>query len=163
MNSGRRAIFASIASIAASGLLLKKRWIQSLMVDSVEAASDLKTELRGTIDTAIALAQNELTLTVPAASMRSQADAFRARFVHDYLDPKNKFPIFQAMFLAQILPTNVDATHKYILSPPDMDEATAAALDLVDLNTAFGTRGTTGLDRVQAFVKGYSGGLAACG
>jgi hypothetical protein len=112
MNSGRRAIFASIASIAASGLLLKKRWIQSLMVDSVEAASDLKTELRGTIDTAIALAQNELTLTVPAASMRSQADAFRARFVHDYLDPKNKFPIFQAMFLAQILPTNIDATHK---------------------------------------------------
>jgi predicted metalloprotease len=53
-------------------------------------------------------------------------------------------------------------THKYVLSPPDMDEATAAALGLVDLNTAFGARGTTGLDRVRAFVNGYTGGLASC-
>lgn len=55
-----------------------------------------------------------------------------------------------------------DQTHKYILSPPDMDEATSAALNLVDLDTAFGARGTTGLQRVQRFVTGYSGGLGAC-
>jgi predicted metalloprotease len=56
-----------------------------------------------------------------------------------------------------------DRTHQYILSPPDMDEATSAALSLVDLDTAFGARGTTGLQRVQQFVTGYNGGLAACG
>jgi predicted metalloprotease len=57
---------------------------------------------------------------------------------------------------------NVDAQHQYVLSPPDMDEATSAALNLVDLNSAFGARRTTGLERVQAFVTGYDGGLAAC-
>jgi hypothetical protein len=31
-------------------------------------------------------------------------------------------------------------------------------LDKVGLNTAYGTRGTTGLDRIQDFVKGYKGG-----
>ncbi|MGH8860626.1 MAG: hypothetical protein ACRDVG_05225 [Jatrophihabitantaceae bacterium] len=55
-----------------------------------------------------------------------------------------------------------DQQHPYVLSPPDMDEATSAVLDLVDLDIAFGSRGTTGLQRVQYFVKGYSGGLAAC-
>jgi predicted metalloprotease len=55
-----------------------------------------------------------------------------------------------------------DATHQYILSPPDMDEATSAALNLVNLDTAFGARGTTGLQRVQQFVAGYGGGLTAC-
>ena len=52
-----------------------------------------------------------------------------------------------------------DATHQYILSPPDMDEATSAVLNLVNLDTAFGARGTTGLQRVQQFVAGYGGGL----
>jgi predicted metalloprotease len=56
-----------------------------------------------------------------------------------------------------------DKQHKYILSPPDMDEATAAVLDLVDLRSGFGDRGTTGLQRVQYFVRGYSGGRSACG
>ncbi len=55
-----------------------------------------------------------------------------------------------------------DATHNYILSPPDLDEAMSAALNLVELDTAFGDRGTTGLQRVQEFVSGYSGGLTAC-
>ncbi|HEY8302348.1 MAG TPA: hypothetical protein VIG48_10640, partial [Jatrophihabitans sp.] len=55
-----------------------------------------------------------------------------------------------------------DKTHPYVLSPPDMDEATSAVLDLVNSEAAFGARGTTGLQRVQAFVKGYQGGLGAC-
>lgn len=57
---------------------------------------------------------------------------------------------------------NPDKTHQYVLSPPDMDEATSAALTLVDLDIAFGARGTTGLQRVQQFVTGYDGGLGAC-
>lgn len=117
MNSGRRAVFASIAGIVASALFLKKDSIQALMIDSVEAANELKDDLRVAVNTAVALAQNELTLTVPAASMRSQADAFRTRLVQDYLDPKNKFPIFEAMFLAQITPTNMDAAHKMGATP----------------------------------------------
>lgn len=53
-----------------------------------------------------------------------------------------------------------DKQHPYVLSPPDMDEATSAVLGLVD--GAFGARGTTGLQRIRAFVKGYNGGLHAC-
>jgi hypothetical protein len=30
------------------------------------------------------------------------------------------------------------------------------------LNASFGERGATGLDRIQAFVQGYTGGLSAC-
>lgn len=55
-----------------------------------------------------------------------------------------------------------DATHRYILSPPDMDEATSAVLSLIGLDRAFGARGTTALQRVRAFVAGYTGGVAAC-
>lgn len=55
-----------------------------------------------------------------------------------------------------------DAQHPFILSPPDMDEATSAMLNLVGDDKAFGARGTTGLDRVQSFVKGYQGGLSVC-
>lgn len=50
----------------------------------------------------------------------------------------------------------------FTLSPPDMDEATNAVLSLVGLDDAYGSRGTTGLDRVLSFVKGYNGGLSAC-
>jgi predicted metalloprotease len=57
---------------------------------------------------------------------------------------------------------NFDDEHQYILSPPDMDEATSAMLTLVGQDRAFGDRGTSGLDRVQAFVKGYGGGLSVC-
>jgi predicted metalloprotease len=48
------------------------------------------------------------------------------------------------------------------LSPPDMDEATNAVLSLVGLDEAYSSRGTTGLDRVLSFVKGYTGGLHVC-
>ena len=52
--------------------------------------------------------------------------------------------------------------HDFALSPPDMDEATSAVLSLVGLDQAYGSHGTTGLDRVLSFVKGYNGGLHAC-
>jgi predicted metalloprotease len=55
-----------------------------------------------------------------------------------------------------------DSAHPYILSPPDMDEASSAVLDVVDRGSAFGARGTTGLQRVHDFVTGYDGGLGAC-
>ena len=48
------------------------------------------------------------------------------------------------------------------LSPADLDEAVSSMLDQVGKPQAFGARGTTGLDRVQAFVKGYRGGLSVC-
>ena len=35
-------------------------------------------------------------------------------------------------------------------------------IDMVGGADAFGSRGTTGLERIQAFVKGYKGGLSAC-
>ncbi|MGI8761195.1 MAG: hypothetical protein ACR2LF_07870 [Jatrophihabitantaceae bacterium] len=59
---------------------------------------------------------------------------------------------------------NVNSATKtgFALSPPDMDEATSAVLNLVGLDKAFGSRGTTGLQRVQSFVKGYGGGLSVC-
>jgi predicted metalloprotease len=55
-----------------------------------------------------------------------------------------------------------DGEHSFLLSPPDMDEATSAMLNLVGEDRSFGARGTTGLQRVQAFVKGYQGGLSVC-
>jgi predicted metalloprotease len=55
-----------------------------------------------------------------------------------------------------------DAGHKFILSPPDMDEATSAMLNLVGDAATYGARGTTGLQRIQSFVKGYNGGLSVC-
>jgi predicted metalloprotease len=57
---------------------------------------------------------------------------------------------------------NGDAQHTFLLSPPDMDEATSAMLNLVGLDNAYGARGTTGLQRIESFVKGYSGGLSVC-
>ena len=49
-----------------------------------------------------------------------------------------------------------------LLSPSDLDEATSSMLDQVGKDQAFGGRGTTGLQRIQAFVKGYKGGLSSC-
>jgi len=57
---------------------------------------------------------------------------------------------------------NVAQGRKFSLSPPDLDEATNAVLNLVGLDDAYGSRGTTGLDRVLSFVKGYNGGLSVC-
>lgn len=54
------------------------------------------------------------------------------------------------------------AGHQITLSPPDMDEATSAVLRLVGTDKAYGARGTSGFDRVQAFVNGYEGGLSVC-
>jgi predicted metalloprotease len=55
-----------------------------------------------------------------------------------------------------------DATHPFILSPPDMDEATSAMLNLVGEDSTYGARGTSGLQRIQSFVTGYQGGLSVC-
>jgi predicted metalloprotease len=60
---------------------------------------------------------------------------------------------------------NVDqstSTTSFVLSPPDLDEATSAMLTLVNLDQAYSARGTTGLQRIQSFVKGYNGGLSVC-
>ncbi len=54
------------------------------------------------------------------------------------------------------------AGHDFTLSPADLDEATSAMLDQVGKPNAYGARGTSGLDRIQAFVKGYKGGLSVC-
>jgi predicted metalloprotease len=51
---------------------------------------------------------------------------------------------------------------QFVLSPPDLDEATEAMLTLVGSDQAYGARGTTGLQRIQSFVKGYNGGLSSC-
>ena len=48
------------------------------------------------------------------------------------------------------------------LSPSDMDEGTIALLTLVSDDSAYGARGTQGYERVQYFIAGYFGGLAAC-
>lgn len=60
---------------------------------------------------------------------------------------------------------NVDSStggKQIYLSPADLDEATSAMLDQVGRSQGFGDRGSTGLDRIQAFVKGYRGGLSTC-
>ncbi len=51
---------------------------------------------------------------------------------------------------------------KVFLSPADLDEATSSMISIVGQDTAFGARGTTGLDRIQDFVRGYNGGLHVC-
>jgi predicted metalloprotease len=53
-------------------------------------------------------------------------------------------------------------TRFILLSPADLDEATSSMLDQVGKPAAFGARGTSGLDRIQAFVKGYRNGLSVC-
>jgi predicted metalloprotease len=57
---------------------------------------------------------------------------------------------------------NVDEGRTFLLSPPDMDEATSAMLNLVGQDNTYGARGTTGLQRIQSFVKGYQGCLSVC-
>ncbi|WP_375501364.1 hypothetical protein [uncultured Jatrophihabitans sp.] len=49
-----------------------------------------------------------------------------------------------------------------LLSPADLDEAVSALLDLAGQDRAFGARGTTGLDRIQAFNQGYKQSLSSC-
>jgi predicted metalloprotease len=60
---------------------------------------------------------------------------------------------------------NVDANtpgKALTLSPADLDEATSAMLNQVGRPQAFGNRSTTGLDRIQDFVRGYRDGLSGC-
>lgn len=59
-----------------------------------------------------------------------------------------------------VVPTST--TPRFVLSPPDLDEATSAMLTLVGTDQSFGARGTSGLQRIQAFVKGYNKGLSSC-
>lgn len=58
--------------------------------------------------------------------------------------------------------TPTDPTRTFTLSPSDMDEGTAAVLTMVGDPLAYGDRGTTALQRIDSFVKGYFGNLAAC-
>lgn len=53
-------------------------------------------------------------------------------------------------------------TAEFLLSPPDLDEATSAMLTLVGSDRSFGARGTTGRQRIQSFVTGYNQGLSSC-
>jgi predicted metalloprotease len=52
--------------------------------------------------------------------------------------------------------------HDFTLSPADLDEATSAMITQVGKPAGYGSRGTSGLDRIQSFVQGYKGGLSAC-
>ena len=54
------------------------------------------------------------------------------------------------------------AGHDFTLSPSDLDEAVSALLDLAGQDRAFGSRGTTGLDRIQAFNQGYKKSVSSC-
>jgi hypothetical protein len=91
--------------------------------------------------------------------------AARVQFAHAGIDDQTALRVaicYGGAYSEDINRANSDATHKYILSPPDMDEATSAVLSLVNQPAAFGDRGTTGIERVQAFVTGYHGGLSSC-
>ncbi len=69
---------------------------------------------------------------------------------------------YSGAYAEDINRTDHDPNHPFVLSPPDMDEASSAMLALVDRSDAFGGRATSGLERIQAFVTGYEGGLSAC-
>jgi predicted metalloprotease len=69
---------------------------------------------------------------------------------------------YSGAYAADINIEQSDATHQFILSAPDMDEATSAVLDLVSDEHAFSPRGTSSLDRVKSFVTGYTKGLSGC-
>lgn len=67
---------------------------------------------------------------------------------------------YSGAFTASI--NSADPTSNFQLSPPDMDEATAAVIQLVPQDEAFGARGSTALDRIEAFTHGYFRGLRGC-
>ena len=81
------------------------------------------------------------------------------------LDDRNA--IFSAICYTGAYAKNVNVPQnsagKYLtLSPSDLDEAVSALLNRPLLSASFGERGSTGLDRIQAFVKGYNRGMQAC-
>ncbi len=69
---------------------------------------------------------------------------------------------YTGVYASTINAAEVPKGRYLVLSPPDMDEATSAMLNLVGTAQAFGARGTSGLERVQSFVDGYSGGPGSC-
>jgi len=69
---------------------------------------------------------------------------------------------YSGAYAADINISVPDSTRPFVLSAPDMDEATSAVLDLVSSDRAFGARGTSALDRVKRFLTGYSSGLHGC-
>jgi len=66
---------------------------------------------------------------------------------------------YSGAFTASI---NTGDARSFQLSPPDMDEATSAVIKLVPSDQAYGAHGTTALQRIQQFTKGYFGGLQSC-
>lgn len=69
---------------------------------------------------------------------------------------------YSGAFTASINTDDPSASGGFALSPPDMDEATAAVIRMVPEPEAYGAHGTTALDRIQSFTKGYFGGLPSC-
>lgn len=66
---------------------------------------------------------------------------------------------YSGAFTASI---NSGRSQDFQLSPPDMDEATSAVIELVPSPRAYGAHQTTALQRIQRFTQGYFGGLPAC-
>jgi predicted metalloprotease len=67
---------------------------------------------------------------------------------------------YSGAFTASV--NSADPNGGFQLSPPDMDEATEAVIRLVPMDQAFGARGTSALDRIEAFTRGYFQGLSGC-
>jgi predicted metalloprotease len=91
------------------------------------------------------------------------AMAVRAQLFGQPIDDKAALiaaSCYSGAFTASI--NSDDPTSNFQLSPPDMDEATEAVIKLVPMDQAFGARGTTALDRIEAFTRGYFQGLPGC-
>lgn len=91
--------------------------------------------------------------------------AVRHQLFNRSLDDKNALTAavcYTGAYAKDINRSTFDTAHQFILSPADLDEAASSMLSLVGTPQAFGARGTTGLDRIQDFVKGYRGGLSGC-
>ncbi|MCW2494758.1 hypothetical protein [Jatrophihabitans sp.] len=69
---------------------------------------------------------------------------------------------YSGAYAANINIADTSKAHPFVLSAPDMDEATSSVLDQVGSAAGFGPRNTSGLDRVKAFLTGYTSGLGAC-
>jgi predicted metalloprotease len=97
------------------------------------------------------------TLFVYGWSMAVRSQLFKAPI--DDRDALLAASCYSGAFTASINDPNQRA---FQLSPPDMDEATSAVIKLVPSPKAYGARGTTALERIQRFTRGYFGGLPAC-
>jgi predicted metalloprotease len=97
------------------------------------------------------------TLFVYGWSMAVRSQLFKAS-INDR-DALLAASCYSGAFTASINDPNQQG---FQLSPPDMDEATSAVIKLVPSPKAYGARGTTALERIQRFTRGYFGGLPAC-